>query len=175
MSSGTSTVTPRFPTGVAHAAEGRTGIPPVPALPSQLQGTMMAGRWPLRDFMELGPLPEAVPCARLHTQHILWEWGISRLGESAGLVVAELMNNAVAASRALPWLSPVRLWLLSDRLSVVVLVWDASPQPPQPGAIDLDAENGRGLLLVEAHSDRWDWYTAQGIGGKVVWALVRHR
>jgi hypothetical protein len=36
-----------------------------------------------------------------------------------------------------------------------------------------DAESGRGLLLVDAISKRWDWYFPQdGAGGKVVWALA---
>jgi hypothetical protein len=32
-----------------------------------------ADRWPLRSFLELGALPGAVPCARLHTRQVLWE------------------------------------------------------------------------------------------------------
>jgi hypothetical protein len=39
--------------------------------------------------------------------------------------------------------------------------------PADPGA---DAENGRGLLLVEALSERWGYFGYDG--GKVVWALV---
>jgi hypothetical protein len=31
--------------------------------------------WPLRSHLELGALPSAVPCARLHAKHVLWEWG----------------------------------------------------------------------------------------------------
>lgn len=29
--------------------------------------------WPLRSYLELGILPSAVPCARLHARNILWE------------------------------------------------------------------------------------------------------
>jgi anti-sigma regulatory factor (Ser/Thr protein kinase) len=132
----------------------------------------VTGRRLLRDSLELGPLPEAVPCARLHARNILWEWGLSRLGETAEIVITELMNNAITASRALPWLSPVRRWLLSDQLNLWVLVWDANPQPPQHASTDLYAESGRGLLLVENYSTRWDWYAAQDTGGKVIWALI---
>jgi hypothetical protein len=81
--------------------------------------------------------------------NVLWEWSLTRLGEATELIVTELMNNAITASKALPWFSPVRLWLLSDRQRVLVLVWEACPQPPQPTGIDLSAENGRGPLLVE--------------------------
>jgi anti-sigma regulatory factor (Ser/Thr protein kinase) len=86
-------------------------------------------------------------------------------------VVSELVTNGVRASRAMGR-DAVRMWLVSDLRQVVVFVWDASPQPPaqaaDPGA---DAENGRGLLLVEALSDRWGHFGYDG-GGKVVWAVA---
>jgi anti-sigma regulatory factor (Ser/Thr protein kinase) len=132
----------------------------------------MAARWPLQDSLEFVPLTGAVPCARLHARQILWGWGLTRLEESAELIVTELINNAITASRSLPRVSPVRLWLLSDRIRVLVLVWDACPKPPQPTGIDLYAESGRGLLLVETFSDQWDWYVTNDTGGKVVWALI---
>ncbi len=34
----------------------------------------MAGEWLLQDFIELGALPGAVPCARLHVRQVLWEY-----------------------------------------------------------------------------------------------------
>ena len=138
------------------------------------------GQWPLLSFLELGALPGAVPCARLHARHVLWEWGLAGLAESTELLVSEMITNGVQASRTMTQ-AAVRLWLVSDRARVVVLAWDASPLPPvraDPGA---DAENGRGLLLVDAISERWGWYfpdeqactAAPGQPGKVVWAIVR--
>ena len=83
------------------------------------------------------------------------------------------MTNSVAASQSLERIFPVRLWLLSDRARVLILVWDASPQPPVRVDFGEDVESGRGLLLVETISSRWDWYVPhQGVGGKVVWALA---
>jgi len=35
----------------------------------------MTDPWPLRSSLELGALSSAVPCARLHVKHVLWEWG----------------------------------------------------------------------------------------------------
>jgi hypothetical protein len=67
----------------------------------------------------------------------------------------------------------VRLWLLSDKTRIVILVWDASPQAPARVSIIGDAESGRGLLLVETISDKWDWYSPQDMGGKVVWAELQ--
>ena len=74
----------------------------------------MNGQWPLQDFLELGALVSAVLCARLHARHVLREWGLARLGDSTELLVAELVTNAVQASRAAAQASSVRLWLLSD-------------------------------------------------------------
>ena|ERR1035438_767306 len=34
-----------------------------------------AARWPCQSFLELGALPGAAPCARLHARQVLWEWG----------------------------------------------------------------------------------------------------
>ena len=77
---------------------GRAGIRIPPFMARQGHGTN--GRWPLQDFLELGALVSAVPCARLHARQVLWEWGLASLGESAGLLVTELITNAVKASRA---------------------------------------------------------------------------
>jgi anti-sigma regulatory factor (Ser/Thr protein kinase) len=142
------------------------GVPVPPA------GEIVPDAWPLQDALELGALPDAVPCARLHARQVLWEWGLTRLAATTELLVSELVTNAVAALRTANQVSPVRLWLLADRTRVLVLVWDASLRPPVPVIADQDAENGRGLLLVEAVSQCWDWYFPHDIGGKVVWALA---
>lgn len=134
-------------------------------------GPDVARPWPVRDYLELGALPGAVPCARLHARHILWEWALTPLAEAVEHVVSELMTNSVAAARAMPRVEPVRLWLLSDTREVLVLVWDADPRPPAPAHAGEDAESGRGLFLVEAFSERWGSYPTPHLGGKVVWAL----
>jgi len=126
----------------------------------------------LRDFIELGALDSSVPCARYHARQILWEWGLTRLGDSVELVVAELVTNAVSASQCLEWPSPVRLWLLSERANVLVVVWDADPRPPKLIEVADLAESGRGLVLVDAVSARRDWYITPGAAGKVVYALI---
>lgn len=151
-------------------------IPPL----TDPQSIDITGRWPLQSFLELGAFPSAVPCARLHTRHVLWDWGVSGLIDSTELLVSEIITNAVHISREMDR-AAVRLWLLCDRARVVVLVWDPSPQPPLPADPRADAENGRGLLLVDAISERWGWYFpgkqpstgASGQPGKVVWAILR--
>jgi anti-sigma regulatory factor (Ser/Thr protein kinase) len=132
----------------------------------------MTDQWPQRTFLELGALPGAVPCARLHTRQVLWEWSLTRLAENVELVVSELVTNAVAASESIARVFPVRLWLVAGKAQVMTLVWDANPQPPARAEITDEAESGRGLLLVEAMSEQWNWYFPERTGGKVVWALT---
>jgi anti-sigma regulatory factor (Ser/Thr protein kinase) len=132
----------------------------------------MLDDWPLGSYLELGALPSAVPCARLHTRQILWEWGLADLCESGELLVSELTTNAVRVSQSLDPASPVRLWLLSDKQCLIVVVWDSSPRRPVRMDVVGDAEGGRGLLLVEAISENWGWFTPRDIGGKCVWCEV---
>jgi anti-sigma regulatory factor (Ser/Thr protein kinase) len=129
--------------------------------------------WPLHAALDLGALPTAPGCGRAWTQAILREWGLLALQESTQLLVSELVTNAVQASRTATGATPVRLWLLSDTVRVVILVWDASPESPVRMSSGDGAENGRGLLLDEAISDQWGSYPAGDEGGKVVWALLQ--
>jgi anti-sigma regulatory factor (Ser/Thr protein kinase) len=159
---------PRLAAG--QAAPRHHDRPPA-AGPGAARAAPFAAQWPYRTFLELGALAGAVPSARLHARLVLLEWGLAALSESVELVVSELVTNGVRASRAMGR-EAVRMWLVSDLGQVVVFVWDASPRLPaqaaDPGA---DAENGRGLLLVEALSGRWGHFSYDG-DGKVVWALL---
>ena len=156
-----------------HAARPPGAAMRIPPL-ADSQGNEITGRWPLRSFLELGALPSAVPCARLHTRHLLWEWGVlhTAMGDSAELLVSEIVTNAIQVSQADMYSAPVRLWLLADRARLLILVWDASPVAPVRVSSSADVENGRGLLLVETISARWGWHFLPDKGGKVVWALT---
>lgn len=185
MSGGASVYPPLPLAGAGRAAGGRAGARwgpiarssgyanvRVPVVPPYGQKTNMAREWPLRSFLELGAYPGAVPCARLHAKAVMWEWGF-RDHDTGELVVSEIVTNAIQASRVLVPPNPVRLWQLSDRERLLIMVWDASPDPPilsDPGAGEVD-EGGRGLMLVEAIAAQWSWYPARETGGKVVWAL----
>lgn len=155
---------------------------PLPFLPLGDDRRGLCGEWPLQTSLELGALPSAVPCARLHARQVLWEWGLSALTETIELVVSELITNAMQASDGLvgsrfggrwtPGSPPVRLWLTSDGERVVVQVWDGSHNVPQVQDPELGAESGRGLLLVECLSNDWGSYTLERSSGKIVWAAV---
>jgi anti-sigma regulatory factor (Ser/Thr protein kinase) len=140
------------------------------------------GNWPFRNYLELGALAGAVPCARLHARQLLWEWGIREIAGDLELLVSELVTNALRASLAMGQALPIRLWLLSNETRVVISVWDGNPRPPvranAGGAAESAggaAESGRGLVLVEALSDRWDWFAHKGLGGKVVWCELSRK
>jgi anti-sigma regulatory factor (Ser/Thr protein kinase) len=166
---------PAGPAGSAAAAgsrddpsAGRAPLRIPPFITRQGRGT--GDRWPLQDVLELGAVLSAVPCARRHARQVLREWGIAGLADSAGLLVTELVANAVTASRDMAPVSGVRLWLLSDSAQILILVWDPSLQPPVLAEVTGEAEHGRGLKIVEAVSRQWGWY-ASGTG-KFVWAIL---
>ena len=149
-------------------------------------------QWPLHTRLDLGALPGAVPCARLHARLVLTEWGQAQASDSVELIVSELMTNALRActdpvagrpgydaeGRQLP----LGLRLASDRRQVLVEIWDGNLAPPVPGQTSLEGETGRGLLMVEAVSSRWGYYypgrqphgtAPDERAAKVVWALVQ--
>jgi len=131
-----------------------------------------AANWPCQSFLELGALPSAVPCARLHARQVLWEWGLTAFSEISELAVSELVTNAMQVSRAAAHYAPIRIWVVSDRAQVVILVWDVSALPPVLADTGDDAETGRGLLIVQAVSTQWGWDFPPELGGKVVWAQI---
>jgi hypothetical protein len=113
---------------------------------------------------------------------MLWEWRMDELTDTLELLVSELVTNAQRASAALTgsryrgrWAAgapPVRLWLNGDEQHVLIRVWDGDRRLPEPQGIDLDAESGRGLLLVDTLSAEWGAYPLEGSSGKIVWAVV---
>jgi anti-sigma regulatory factor (Ser/Thr protein kinase) len=106
----------------------------------------------------------------------LWEWGLAALAEQVELVVSELVTNALYASESLGdrehGLPTVQLWLSADDERVEIRVWDASRELPKRQAPEVDAEHGRGLLIVDAICEARGEFRLQGENGKIVWALV---
>jgi anti-sigma regulatory factor (Ser/Thr protein kinase) len=103
---------------------------------------------------------------------MVWEWGLNELSEATELLVSELTTNAMRVSQALDQDSPIRLWLLSDKTRLLILVWDGNPRPPVQMDATADAESGRGLVLVDAISEQWGWHPAFDLGGKWVWCRL---
>jgi anti-sigma regulatory factor (Ser/Thr protein kinase) len=138
--------------------------------------------WPFQSHLELGALSTAVPCARLHTRQVLWEWGLQALADPVELIVSELVTNGLQASEGLtgsryagrwaPGVPPLRLWLHADDKRIVIQVWDGNDKLPTRQVANVGAESGRGLFLVEAMSTTWGSYQAEDSSGKIVWVLV---
>jgi anti-sigma regulatory factor (Ser/Thr protein kinase) len=96
--------------------------------------------------------------------------------ETAELLVSELVTNAVRFSgdpaRTLRYSERANASLISLSLrhfpeGLLIEVYDTDSNPPIKSDPDDDAENGRGLMLVEALSKEWSYFLPSG-GGKVV-------
>ena len=96
---------------------------------------------------------------------LLDEWELAELSDAVELGVTELVANVV---RHVPDRHCV-LMVLRSAAGVRVEVADGCPQPPcSPAELSLEAEGGRGLLLLDAVVDKWGVSAASG-GGKTVW------
>lgn len=93
-----------------------------------------------------------------------------RLMDDATLLVSELVTNAVRYGGP-----PVLLGVDCDGDALEVRVRDGSAELPVPRSPALDAESGRGFVLLELLSERWG-VVPEGEddgGGKEVWFQVR--
>lgn len=157
--------------GGPGAVSGNPFEAPGTGMPEHVSGTGTAHqqRWPLVSSLEFGALATAVPCARLHANTVLYEWGIGEIADDAELIVSELVTNALKASQALQEVRPFALCLRSDYKRLIIEVWDHSPGEPRSALAGGEAEGGRGLLVIQALSARWG-YQRTGYSTKVVWA-----
>ncbi|MFF0081028.1 ATP-binding protein [Streptomyces canus] len=111
----------------------------------------------------------AVTVARRTLRLILTMHGLIRLTDTAELLAAELVSNAVRHTKG-----PAALRVRRSAGVLRIGAWDADPEPPEPpGEFDLlgEAEEGRGLALVKACADLWGWQplARNGSRGKLVW------
>lgn len=126
-------------------------------------------------------LPTTPHNAREFTARILDSWNLSHVAETAALVVSELTTNALTHAGGVldppddldepaSDVAPVILGL-SLCESLRIEVWDQSDTPPTPRVAADDAENGRGLELVDLLSKEWGC-DVLATGGKIVWAAL---
>jgi len=133
--------------------------------------------WPVHSHLSFAALPLAVSCARLHVRWVCLEWGLRSIAETAELLASELMTNAIQESARLKTRADlaivpvVNLWLVSDGISLVIHVWDASDDMPARKDFTADDEGGRGLMLVDSLGKEWGAYR-KAEGGKVVWVMI---
>ncbi|MFI2431512.1 ATP-binding protein [Streptomyces sp. NPDC018693] len=113
--------------------------------------------------------PESARRARLLVSASVNTWNLGDLADAGTLIVSELVGNAVRhTSCRLIRVTTRRIAARRVRMEVT----DASRALPEMGCGDSNREGGRGLLLVEALSDRWG-YDLHGTGRrrwKTTWA-----
>lgn len=113
--------------------------------------------------------PRAVTVSRRTLRLILTMHGLTSLLDTAELLAAELISNAVLHTKG-----PAALRLRWSDGALWIGAWDADPEPPEPSgrlSEQTEAEAGRGLALVRACTDVWGWQPSSRFGhpGKYVW------
>ncbi|MFV8189327.1 MULTISPECIES: ATP-binding protein [unclassified Streptomyces] len=112
--------------------------------------------------------PRAVTVCRRTLRLILTLHGLITLVDTAELLAAELVSNAVRHTKG-----PAALRVRWTNGVLRIGAWDADPEPPDfPCELkDITAEGGRGLTLVRSCADLWGWQPLSRFGnrGKYVW------
>ncbi|MFQ6142730.1 ATP-binding protein [Streptomyces sp. SID10815] len=109
--------------------------------------------------------PGAVRTARAAVRGQLRTWELDSVGDTAVLLVSELVTNSLRHATGPIGLRLVRPAGLPDVL--LVEVSDPLPDPPRERAARPDDESGRGLQLVASSARRWGTRPAEA--GKTVW------
>jgi anti-sigma regulatory factor (Ser/Thr protein kinase) len=113
------------------------------------------------------PTLEAPGQGRAFAARWMQAWGAVTHLDAARLVVDELVANAVFHARTE---LEVRITLAGDRLGLAVA--DRGGGVPARRAPSGAEEGGRGVMLVDALTDRWGVFP-RARGGKVVWAVLK--
>ncbi|MFI0977134.1 ATP-binding protein [Streptomyces sp. NPDC021093] len=139
----------------------------------QVMGPIQGAR--VRRFgFALPACPESVAHARHLTAARLTVWGLGAdVGDTAALVVSELVTNAVIHTGS----DRVRCELADGdgRLRISVRDEGIGPQGPRlRRSAEAAGEHGRGLLLVDALCDTWGSQENGPDSGRTVWAELPH-
>ncbi|MCL2581948.1 MAG: ATP-binding protein [Streptosporangiales bacterium] len=145
--------------------------------------------WPLTSAIpEMGAYVHAPATVRWQVRETLRAWEIPGVSDSAELVASELVSNSVAAladpdtvdaehPAGLPRMAgdsvaTIAVRLRSDGHLLLIEVWDPADGKPERRDAGPDDESGRGLVIVEALSERFGCDPHEA-GGKVTWCLLR--
>src|SRR5215469_3054953 len=133
------------------------------------QGNLMNTMAPIRPALErprriaLHAGPIAPSEARGQVGAYIYAWDVPVDPSVAVLLTSELVTNAIAHEIG----ETVMLVISCTWNQLRIDVHDTSPSMPVPVNAPLDAEAGRGLLLVSSLSTDWGWYRT--CSGKAVY------
>ncbi|MFH9175156.1 ATP-binding protein [Streptomyces albogriseolus] len=112
--------------------------------------------------------PEEVSALRANVRVRLRDWGVREVIDAAQLCVSELVSNVIThVGRGTP--ASLTLSLRDAHLRLEVRDPDTRVLPTLVEATE-DAENGRGMTLIDALSDRWGVDLHRD--GKVTWCEI---
>jgi anti-sigma regulatory factor (Ser/Thr protein kinase) len=109
--------------------------------------------------------PTSASAARRFVGDVLVQWQLESIVHQVTLMTSELVTNSVLHTSG-----ELELALGADDERLHVEVVDHSERLPELQAPDIDAPGGRGLMIIEALSDRWGVDTRAT--GKAVWFEV---
>ena len=122
-----------------------------------------------RDVFCLPAKDASVAAARRRVGERLCEWGVAQpVHDDAALVVSELFTNALVHTDS----TEITCRLQTTMETVYLAITDqghgaSGPEMREPE----EAENGRGLLLVNALAELWGVRNEHGFG-RTVWAVL---
>jgi phosphoserine phosphatase RsbU/P len=112
--------------------------------------------------------PDSVPRARHWTADVLARCELSRLVDTACLLISELATNALGHAR-----SPYEVTIEVNDFQVLVEVMDHSPEMPVKAVSGRSEFGGRGLLFLESLATSWG--TRLVPDGKIVFFALELR
>jgi anti-sigma regulatory factor (Ser/Thr protein kinase) len=119
------------------------------------------------DAVSYTPYPQNVSRARRHVAQLAIDWGHPGAAGDAALLAAELCTNALLHGCLRDRLFRVETSLMGNALRVAVTD-PRGERLPEHRSSDIDAQFGRGLLIIQRLADRWA--VEKLAVGKTVWA-----
>jgi anti-sigma regulatory factor (Ser/Thr protein kinase) len=120
-------------------------------------------RW-LAVGTEFDPEPTAPRAARAFLKDVLAVWDCDDEDQVAAVLTSEVVTNAI---RHTAGKVSLRITLAVDIIRVEAT--DGEPGPVRALPLDVTADGGRGLFLVEMLARDWGAFDHEDGGGKIVW------